>query len=109
LWADPAPAVDYQLPDSVVAELDALDAEITHPAVPAARPAQPARPAPRPGPRSLTAARPVPSAARPVRTWRDDAYEAELAEDYTTAADLHVKHDDPLRAARLYERAAERS
>lgn len=52
------------------------------------------------------ASRPVPPPPR-KRTWHDDAYDAELAGDLVKAAELHAKHHDPLRAARLFERAAE--
>jgi hypothetical protein len=39
--------------------------------------------------------------------WREEALRAEHAQDYETAAQLFLTHDEPLRAARLYERAAE--
>jgi hypothetical protein len=122
LWAGDLPAIDDQVPEVVAADLRALEAETTSvdpdkapqaTAVrpePAVRPGTPARPAAPPSPaiqRSSLFPRLRPS--RRVRTWRDDAYEAELAGDLVRAGDLHAQHNDPLRAARLYERAAERA
>jgi FtsH ternary system domain X7 len=98
LWAGPTPPVDYQLPGPAAADVQALDRELT-PAEPAARPTR----------------LPQPSGLRRIlgqggrqRDWREEAYDAELAGDYEKAAEIFIRHNDPLRAARLYERAAER-
>ncbi|HET9895620.1 MAG TPA: hypothetical protein VFQ44_11895 [Streptosporangiaceae bacterium] len=106
LWTGPDPEIDYQVPASVVTDLEALDDELT------ARPAGPA-PAPKPAkpaqPRPVTRIDRRPAPAGPPRTWRDQAYEAELAGDFACAAEIHANNNDPLRAARLYERAAGQS
>ncbi len=99
LWAGPTPAVDYQVPGSAIADLQALDRELT-PAEPAARQARPSGPS--------TLRRILGHGGGKQRDWRDEAYDAELAGNYTTAAELYIRHNDPLRAARLYEKAAER-
>jgi hypothetical protein len=101
LWAGPTPPVDYQIPASAAADLQALDEELT-PAEAGVSPARPAQPS--------TLRRILghgPGSGR-QRDWRDEAYDAELAGDYNTAAELYIRHNDPRRAARLYERAAER-
>ncbi|HUC23599.1 MAG TPA: hypothetical protein VMA73_12900 [Streptosporangiaceae bacterium] len=98
LWAGPAPVVQYQVPPAVNADLAALDKEL-------AQGLAPKLPA---GGRSVL--------RRIFRTedggaqqhdWHDEAYAAELAGDYAAAAELHLKYKDPMRAARLFERAAE--
>jgi FtsH ternary system domain X7 len=122
LWLGTPPPVDYQVDESALADLEAVEREVTG-INPAARelglvqsgPGQPQRRAPG---REPTVPRPVSERDRVARlgvaasgaplTWRDKAYAAELAEDYVTAAELHTQHGEPLRAARLYERAAER-
>jgi hypothetical protein len=109
LWAGPLPPVELQVPDSAVEALGDLDQELT-PAESTARPHSLPRPASgQPAQRFVV--RPIeergPAATARPRTWRDEAYEAELAGKYAVAAELHLKHDDPLRAARLYERAAQ--
>jgi hypothetical protein len=122
LWAGDLPTIDDQVPDAVAADLRALEADTTsiHPdqaagtaateAEPAALASTPVQPA---SPSSPGTRRPRlfqrPKASRRARTWRDEAYEAELAGDLVRAGDLHAQHNDPLRAARLYERAAEGS
>ena len=122
LWIGELPTIDDQIPNAVAADLHGLDAQTTsiHPNEATQAVATKAEPAAR-------ASTPVPLAtptssgtrqsgpfqrsepSRRVRTWRDEAYEAELAGDLVWAGDLHAQHNDPLRAARLYERAAERS
>jgi hypothetical protein len=100
LWAGELPPVDDQLPAPAVTELHALDRASTGGPAPAS-----------PRPRIA----PVPADGRPARAgtappdWYDDAYTAERHGDYTTAAEIFLRHNDPLRAARLYERAAENS
>ena len=122
LWAGPPPAIDDQLPPEAVAELQALDAQPTGADPVGGAPSKlgefrgpvgsdgsaqsPASGGRKAGPRSDGA----PAAAQsPARTWRDEAYQAELAGELVRAAELHMQHNDPLRAARLYERAAERA
>jgi hypothetical protein len=117
LWAGPMPRVDDQLSEAEVADLRSLDPELpsNKPDLAAVKPGTlgPLVPAAPPGsdmPSPSQPAQPAvgtPAVASPARTWRDEAYEAELARDYVTAAEIHLQHDDPLRAARLYERAAE--
>jgi hypothetical protein len=118
LWAGPVPQVDDQLPAETVADLQSLDPELPgagpDPAgAGAAGAGEPGEPAGLPGSATPTAPQPAqpsagaPDAGSPARTWRDEAYEAELSRDFVTAAEIHLQHDDPLRAARLYERAAE--
>jgi hypothetical protein len=106
LWTGPDPEIDYQIPESVASDLEALDDELT---------ARPARPKPEPKPKTPAQPRPVTSiASRPApaelpRSWRDQAYDAELAGNYARAAEFFANNNEPLRAARLYERAAEQS
>jgi hypothetical protein len=115
LWAGAPLPVDDQVPESVREALDQLDEEMTPSEIGLRlqRPAAASMAARRaPAGRRLTPREPEQSGesaevSRP-RDWRDDAYEAELAGDLTKAAELHLQHDDPLRAARLYERAAQR-
>lgn len=106
LWTGPDPEIDYQVPESVITDLEALDVELTaHPAPP--RPERkPKQTAPRPSVRRIDD-RPAP--VEQPQSWRDQAYEAELTGDFARAAEIHANHSDPLRAARLYERAAEQS
>lgn len=42
-----------------------------------------------------------------IRTWLEDALEAEFRGELARAAELHERHGDPMRAARLFARAAE--
>jgi hypothetical protein len=118
LWAGELPELDDQVPAAAADELSSLDAttsvdpakaRASEEAARSGQASQPARPSSsRPG---------IPTRPRPPgmsfgqrdRTWRDEAYQAELAGDLVRAADLHLQHNDPQRAARLYERAAERS
>jgi len=44
--------------------------------------------------------------ADPARTWREEAWAAELAGDLVRAAELHEANNDLRRAAHLYELAA---
>jgi hypothetical protein len=106
LWAGPEPQIDYQLPEAVRAELAALDDELTARPAPPQAVREPQEQAPRPAVRRIDD-RPAP--VEQPRSWRDQAYEAELAEDFARAAEMHADHNEPLRAARLYERAAEKS
>lgn len=91
LWAAAAPAVDLQLPAETLAALAGAEPTPEHDgaASPGARPD--------PMPRLPTAA---PGA------WRAEALRAELDNDLARAADLHRRHNEPLRAAHLYERLA---
>lgn len=113
LWAGPIPPVDEQLPLDAAHELESLDQDLTRPAEPVPRQSRGQRPAaPRTRSSSTSSPRRLFGRRTPrdrPRTWRDDAYAAELAGDYVTAAELHARHNEPLRAARLYERAAQRS
>ncbi|WP_440099038.1 hypothetical protein [Streptosporangium sp. H16] len=98
LWAGPVPPLDEQLPRSVAAELRDIDEQVT--------PTRPQSPARRPSGWDRVFNR------RPRDTppdWRDEAYAAERAGQYAVAAELYSRNNDPLRAARLYERAAEES
>ncbi len=94
VWAGPAPHVDRQLPRSAAAELTAIDQELD---LPHAR---------RPGGRLSWFLRPLSGSVGPD-DWERQAYEAELARDWLTAAQLLAQHGQPEQAARLYERAAE--
>lgn len=96
LWAGPIPPVDYQLPPEAHNDVIAVDRDLT-PAEPTASPAR------SPISRFLSRLR---EDDQP-HDWREDAYRAELAGEYAAAADLHVRHGDLPRAARLYERAAQ--
>lgn len=94
LWAGAPPPVDRQLPPDAFAALTAADAQTTPASPPPAGrpPATPSRPK-------------RPTSGRP-RTWRDDAFDAEMAENLLHAAELHETNGEFLRAAYLYERAA---
>jgi hypothetical protein len=97
LWAGPAPDLDRQLPRTAVAVLAQAAAEVgDRPKAPDRQRSLIGRPTPRP----LSEPEPNPDA------WRQQAYQAELAQDYTTAAQLYARHNEPLRAARLWEREA---
>jgi hypothetical protein len=105
LWAGPPPELDFQLPDEARSVLRMIDAKsapaVRHRAVP---------PAPAPGPRPRgTGDRPRDPWTREIRPvgWRDMALEAELSGDLVRAAEIHERNDDHLRAAHLYERAAQ--
>jgi hypothetical protein len=87
LWAGPLPELDLQLPAEAS---EALAAAVL--------------PAPESGP-----VMPVQPDARDetIRTWLDEALEAEFRGDLSAAAELHERHGDPVRAARLWTRAAD--
>ena len=103
LWAGPVPEVDSQLPEGGQQDLERLDRELS--------PAEDARPRPRflapafgRGPRAER------SLLRPsarARDWRERAYSLELRGFLTEAAEIHMRNNQPLQAARLFERAAE--
>jgi hypothetical protein len=95
LWAGPGPAIDTQLPGRSLEVLRDLAAREPQPPAPAA-----------PAPRWWSRSQPT---AAPQVTWRDEALAAELAGDLVRAAELHRRHNEPLRAAHLFERAAEQS
>lgn len=100
LWAGPIPPVVYELPPEAYSDVIAIDRDLT-PAEPEPRQGRPARP---------SALRQFIARLREddqPHDWRDDAHQAELAGDYVNAAELHVRHGDLPRAARLYERAAQ--
>ncbi|WP_326719927.1 hypothetical protein OHT59_10825 [Streptomyces sp. NBC_00243] len=96
IWAGPLPEVDLQLPAEAEDGLSAV-ADLA---------------SPHPGRTKPLEQRPVldrimrRSPSLP-RTWRDDAYDAELAGDLEGAADIHLRNRNPLGAARLLERAAQ--
>jgi len=92
LWAGEPPAIDLQLPPEALAELEAVEAEF--------RPPVPAR-----VPASRLFTRRVRQETR-QRSWRDDAFEAEMAGDLAGAAQLFERHGEPLRATHLYETQA---
>ena len=87
LWAGPPPEIDLQLPEEAVSALQA-----------------------QPGPAEADdrpAAEEPATASEATRTWLDAALEAEFRGELARAAVLHERHGDPVRAARLYARAAE--
>lgn len=87
LWVGPPPKIELQLPSEAIAALD----EIVGPTPQLSDPAD--------GPPA--------DGSRVTRTWLDDAMEAEFRGALALAAELHERHGDPLRAARLFARAAE--
>jgi hypothetical protein len=106
LWAGEPPEVDVQLPAGVERTLQLVDQRLT----PAAKEEPPSR---RAGLlRTFSGSRP----ARRRRivpmplsgpTWQEEAWALERAGDLVRAAELHNRNNQPLQAARLYERAAE--
>ncbi len=112
LWAGPGPELDLQLPPEAVAALADVDTQVTP------RPPEPGPvSAPEPSASGWQRARELlkrvrnraPEAPSAPRTWLDDALEAEFADNFVRAAELHERNGDPLRAAHLYERAARRN
>lgn len=100
LWAGEAPPLDPQLPPSAhhtLAEVDRLVAPPTTPAT--------TTPTRRPDLTERLHARPP----APARSWWIEALELEAAGDLAGAARLHEQHNELLRAAHLYERAARES
>jgi hypothetical protein len=101
LWAGALPPVDRQLPPDARRALAEVDQLTT------------AAPTPEPPRKSaftrlsdrLAGQVRGPSDERP-RTWRDEALEAELADDLVRAAELCERNGEVRRAAHLYERAA---
>jgi hypothetical protein len=97
LWAGPVPAVDAQLPHSVLTELAAVATEV----------GEPGQSRIRERPKLLASLRrQAPRSAAPTG-WREQAHIAERQRDYIAAAQLYSRHNDPLRAARMWEREAE--
>lgn len=106
LWATVPPQVSTQLPAGTATALRALEQ-------------QPAEVAQRPGGEQGSSAVPQPShlpeapeqieQPEQLDTWRAEALNAELTGDLRRAAQLHRRHNEPLRAARLFERAARES
>ncbi|WP_157431051.1 hypothetical protein [Actinomadura macra] len=47
--------------------------------------------------------------SRRASSWQEEAYALELAGELKRAAELHSRNNQPLQAARLYQRAAEES
>jgi len=97
LWAGPVPELNSQLPRAARADLDQAAAEIGD------APRIPDRAHSRLG-------RLLPQPARPEADpsgWRLEARQAERTRDYVTAAQLYARHNEPLRAARMWERDAE--
>jgi hypothetical protein len=96
LWAGPVPELDSSLPRQALADLDQAAREIGEPPrVPDRRRSLLNRIRPRPADPE-----PDPSA------WRQQAFQAERDRDYVTAAQLYARHNEPLRAARMWEREA---
>jgi hypothetical protein len=97
LWAGPVPELDAGLPPQALADLDQAAREIGEP------PRAPERS------RSLfTRARRRPAEPEPSPSaWRQEAFQAERERDYVAAAQLYARHNEPLRAARMWEREAE--
>lgn len=89
LWLGEPPEIDLQLPPEMTTALRELAAVTPNPAETV----------------SATDSRST-DASSGYRTWLDDALEAELRGALTEAAELHARHGDPLRAARLFARAA---
>jgi hypothetical protein len=99
LWAGPLPVLDPQLPRSALADLAEAALELDGPVPPAPRRRSSlTRPFRRPA-----------DAEQEGAVWRDQAYQAERNRDYVTAAQLYARHNEPLRAARMWEREAEES
>jgi hypothetical protein len=97
LWAGPVPELDSRLPSGAQADLDQVAREIGEP--PRAKERH----------RSLLD-RIRPRAADPEpdpSAWRQQAFLAERERDYVTAAQLYAQHNEPLRAARMWEREAQ--
>ncbi|WUI02593.1 hypothetical protein OHR68_12555 [Spirillospora sp. NBC_00431] len=105
LWAGPVPRVDPQVPADVIGRLQEIDHElIPAPQSQRRRTRSQVQPGPRPyRPRRVV---PIPHRSRP---WHEEAYTLELAGELRRAAELHARNNQPLQAARLYERAAEES
>lgn len=97
LWAGPVPELDLQLPRAALADLDHAAREIGEPA------GAPERPRPL---INRLWPRPAQPQADPA-AWRLQAYQAERDRDYVTAAQLYARNNEPLRAARMWEREAE--
>lgn len=111
LWAGPLPEVDPQLPDGARADLARLDAELSPPdsaprSVQAPRFRVPGfyRPEGRQGQRSRRSL--IDLSAR-TADWREQAYRLEVRGELAEAAEVHLRNNQPLQAARLFERAAE--
>jgi hypothetical protein len=110
LWAGPLPTVDLQLPDGagdVLAEVDrAADpwGQVNPlPPVPPKAPGGRLRTA---GRGMLERLRNLTDQVRGPVTWQQQALDAELDGQLRQAARLHEDNGSPLKAARLYERAA---
>lgn len=98
LWAGPVPEPDIQLPSGVLADLRLVEEEV--------EPGRPTRIAPTQG----TPIRALPGTVpRADADWLEHAHAAERAGDFVTAAQLYAQHNDPRRAARMYERHAQES
>ena len=98
LWAGPMPALDLQLPRSARADLEQVAEDVGEPPRP--------RAADWPSIRSALR-RPVTPPPQDPSEWRRQAQQAELDQDYVAAAQLYARHNEPLRAARMWERDAE--
>jgi hypothetical protein len=97
LWAGAVPELDLQLGRQELADLDRAAAQIGDP--------------PRAEDRSRSLigrlrTRPHPEPEPDPAAWRQEAYQAERAGDYAAAASLYARHNEPLRAARMWEREA---
>jgi hypothetical protein len=97
LWAGPVPALDAQLPRSAMGDLDQVAREVGEPVQAPERPR---------GGLLDRIRRPQP-ATPPAEDWRREAWQAEQTRDYVAAAQLYIRHNEPLRAARMWEREAE--
>jgi FtsH ternary system domain X7 len=113
LWAGEPPAVDEQIPDgaqTVLAELDTATAPApSRPAPRSPRPVRQVEPEPETGGLRGFLRQRLPNSARTAaepQTWQEQALSSELEGKLGAAARLYDQHGDPLRAARLYERAA---
>jgi hypothetical protein len=104
LWAGPLPALDLHLPDSVTADLHEVALAVDDPLESVARGEQPT--ASQPTERIMPPADSVMPSADPT-AWLVEAYSAERAGDYAAAAQLYARHNEPVRAARMWEREAE--
>ena len=109
LWAGPLPDVDPQLPTGARADLARLDAELSPPESAfrsdndrrrVAGVSRGSGPMPRPR-------RPLIDLSARTVDWREQAYALELRGELAEAAEIHLRNNQPLQAARLFERAAE--
>ena len=98
LWAGPLPVMDPQLPPSATAGIEQVALKVGD--------RTQARVKDRPSLLSGFRRRTAPPPPDPS-AWREEAFQAERKRNYGTAAQLYAQNNEPLRAARLWEREAE--